>query len=277
MSEKYNKQITEDEITINGIIDFFIDSWRIIILSTFLGFFVSISYLWLTPKEYVASALIQPARYSSSLFSAPILIEDSIILLSRIKQFNSFDADVEDACKTSAHKNLDEFSSKMIKTSLLKGVNLVELVVIGETPGQAIACAQSIFDFIDKLQTKMGLTLIEQTQSKINDYSDRLEKIINADDFYKNDLNKINYLVKRDEIIFLTKEIERFRDVILSVKNGRASLIAPIYAPKERFSPNTTLILILGVMLGSLVGSIFMLCKRSLKVCNVSHNLKNRS
>lgn len=269
MTEQSLNITPEDEISIRDIINFLVDSWKLIILTGFLGLIASIAYLALTPNQYLAAAQIKiPQLIDKNLnFSLSNYNDDSSVMIARLKFPSSYEAEDVKACGFDSSNTSFDAIQKNIKVSLMKDArSIIELNVKHDSKEIAAACVQSLFENIKLYQNK----LIEPLIKKANHYLVKNQNRLNTLQSYISQTDKSGgalsniYLAYRDEVNFLKEEIYRLNIFIESADLSQVSLISPIYASDIPVSPQRTKSLILGFMVGLLIGLIFAIGKRIL-------------
>ncbi len=267
INPNFNSNI-EDEISLKEIIDFLIESWKAIILTGLLGLVGSIIYLWMTPNQYQATAQIQMAQISANRNNNTnplgVNVEDPNLLIARMKLPSSYSQQSVKACGYESEQTPIDELAKMVKLSLVKGTQMVELKVLGLSQAQAVQCAESIVETIKKSQKIISVPIVEDAQLKLAKYSQRLQEaqsfILKADK--SGSPMSAAYLSTRDEVKFLAEEIILLNDLITSANSRQTKLISPIYSSENKVSPKYAITLLAGLFVGSLLGLLLMLIKR---------------
>lgn len=275
MSEQSYNPNPEDEISLKDIIDFLIDSWKIIILSGLLGIIGSAVYLWVTPNQYQATAQIQMAQISTNnnnnnnYNTSPlgVNIEDPNLLMARLKLPTTYLPQEIKACGFEDMKSPSEALANAAKFSVVKGLaSLIELKINSDSKEVAIACAQSLFDGIKTSQNAIIKPFIEEAKDLLIKYQDRLKNsqyLISRADKSGAALSAA-YLANRDEVKFLSEEILRLNTFIASADTRQAKLISPIYVSDIPVAPKKRIALIAGLFGGLFLGLLLLIGKRAL-------------
>jgi uncharacterized protein involved in exopolysaccharide biosynthesis len=264
MSEQSLNQLLEDEISLKTIIDFLIESWKAIFLTSVIGLFGAVGFIIKTPYKFEATAQIQVAQLSAGGI-AGTNIEEPNLLIARMKLPSSYDQASIVACGYESKKQAAEGLANMIKLSLSKGTQMVELKVTGPSSEQAKQCAQSVFNNVKQSQKIIAEPMIEEAKLKLARHTSRLQE---AQKFiYKADKSGSSmsaaYLSTRDEIKQITDEIIRLDDLISSANVRQTKLVSPIYSSENKVSPKRSIALAIGLMGGLFVGLVFMMALRS--------------
>ncbi len=266
--------IIEDEISLKDIVDFLVESWRAIVLTSILGMIGSIAYLWVTPNQYQATAQIQMAQISANNTNPlAVNVEDPNSLIARMQLPSSYSQESVKVCGYESKQTPLESLAKMVKLSLIKGTQIVELKVLALNQAQAVQCAASILETIKQSQKIIAASIVEDAQLKLAKYSQRLQEaqsfILKADK--SGSSMSAAYLSTRDEVKFLTDETIRLNDLIVSANSRQTKLVSPIYSPENKVSPKRAIALIAGLFAGLFFGLLLMLGKRGYKAYKVSN------
>ena len=264
MSEQSFNQHLEDEISLKDIIDFLVESWKSILATGVLGVLAAGTYIAVTPNQYEATAQIQAAQLSTGGITGTN-IEDPNLLIARMKLPSSYDQASIVACGYEGKKQAAEGLAKMIKLSLAKGTQMVELKATGLSQEQATQCVQSVFNNIKQSQKIIAEPIIEEAKTKLARYAARLQEaqpfIAKADKAGSS--MSAAYLSTRDEMKYLTDEMIRLNDLISSASSRQTKLVSPIYAPENKVSPKRAIALVGGLMGGLFLGLVLMMGLRA--------------
>jgi uncharacterized protein involved in exopolysaccharide biosynthesis len=271
LNPNFNSNI-EDEISLKDIIDFLIESWKAIVATGVLGLLGAFTYIVVTPNKYEATAQIQMAQLSSGGIAGTNL-EDPNLLIARMKMPSTYDQAAIATCGYEGKPNAVQAISKMIKTSLIKGTQTVEMKVQGLSPQEATQCAESILRIIKDSQKAIAEPIIDEAKAKLLKYSQRLQEaqsfIVKADK--SGSSMSAAYLSTRDEVKFLTDETIRLNDLIVSANSRQTKLVSPIYSPENKVSPKRGIALVAGLFAGLFLGLLLMLGKRGYKAYKASN------
>ena len=261
MSEQSFNSIQEDEISLRDIIDFLVESWKIIVITGILGVFSSVAYLLITPNQYQATAQVQMAQISANNNNNTnplgINIEEPSLLIARFKLPSNYSTQEIVACNFESSKSPFEALANAAKFSVVKGVgSIIELKITRDSKEIAIACAQSLFENIRTSQNKIINPYIEETKVLLVKYQDRLansQSMVSRADKSGAALSAA-YLASRDEVKFLSDEILRLNAFLVAVDSKQTKLVSPIYASDAPVFPKKKLSLVLGLMAGLFLG-----------------------
>jgi uncharacterized protein involved in exopolysaccharide biosynthesis len=182
-----------------------------------------------------------------------------------MKSPSSYDQVSIVACGYGGKKQAAESLAKMIKLSLSKGTQMVELKATGLSQEQAAQCAQSVFNNIKQSQEMIIEPIIEEAKIKLARYATRLQEaqtFISKADKSGSSMSAA-YLSTRDEVKYLTDEMIRLNDLINSASTRPTKLVSPIYSPENKVSPKRAISLIAGLIGGLFFGLVLMMGLRA--------------
>ncbi len=267
MSEQSFNQPLEDEISLKEIINFLLESWKVIIGLIFLGLLVGSIYLTITPNQYEATAQIQMSQISSNNGTNPlgVNIEDPNLLMARLKLPSTYSAVELKACGLVQVRAPAETLVNMLKLTSVNGVSsTVELRVRMKSKEQALQCAEALFENIRESQNKIIKPYLDEANVILLKHQNRLREIralISSIDGSRETFSAL-YLSQRDEIRFLNDEIVRLNSFIVAGESRQAKLVSPVYVSEEPVFPKKKTTLILGLLTGLFLGIFLMIVAR---------------
>ncbi len=270
MSEKIFNQIPEDEISLKDIIDFLIESWKLIFVTGLLGVLASIGYLLVTPNQYQAIAQIQVAQVSTGSIANPlgVNIEDPNLLIARLKLPSTYSAEAIKACGFENVSNSAESLAAITKFSAVKGIgSMIELKINRYSKEAAIVCAQALYENIKISQNEIIKPYVEEYKILLAKYQQNLinsQSLVARADKLGSGLSAA-YLANRDEVRFLTEDILRLNTFIMIAEIRQAKLASPIYVADAPILPKKKNSLIIGLMAGLFLGLLFVIGKKTFK------------
>ena len=278
MSDQNLNSNIEDEISLKDIVDFLVESWKVTLLTGLLGLVGSITYLWVTPNQYQATAQIQMAQISANNNNNTnplgVNIEDPNLLMARLKLPTTYSAQEIKVCGLESSTAASEALAATARFSAVKGVgSMIELKINRNSKEIAVACAQSLFENIKASQNQIIKPYIEEAKTLLVKYQDRLtysKSLVSRAD-KSGDALSAAYLANRDEVKFLTEEILRLNTFITVADTRQAKLVSPIYASDVPVAPKKKIALIAGLLVGLFLGLLLMLAKRGYKAYKVSN------
>lgn len=264
MSENYT---FHDQISSKEIVQFLLESWRMILVAGIIGLFVAIGFIISIPSQYEATAQIGMMRVNfGSKYNGTtplgVVVEEVGLLIARLGLPSAYTTKDLKGCGIDQEKYPYELLASLAKLSKVKGVDdVVELKVRMQSKEQAINCAQSIFENIRESQNKILEPYIKEAQILLREYKLRLEsaKLFIARSDKSTAAISATYLATYDEVRFLTDEVFRLNRFIVSVTTHQARLVTPINAIHVVTQPKKIMILLGGLFIGLFLGAIFKL------------------
>ncbi len=273
MSDQNFNPSIKDETSIKDVVDFIVESWKIILATGILGILGAVGYILVTPSQYEATAQIQGAQITLGNPTTPTNIEDPNTLIARMKLPSSYDKNSTTACDLENSKYPQEALAKMVKLSIIKGTSIVELKVTTLSQASAIKCIQLLVVQIKDYQIQLANIFIDEAKEKLVTYQKRLQEsqvFINKADKSGSSMSAA-YLASRDEIKQMTDEVIRLNDLISSANSRQAKLISPIFSPEKKAFPKPEIVIVAGLIAGLFFGLLLMMGKRSYRSYKVSN------
>lgn len=269
MLKKTLSPYLDDEIYLRDIINFLIESWKLILAMGISGVLVGATYVALAPNIYQATAQIEMAKFKvkdDSHLGASI--EDPNLLIARMNLPSSYDKTSIVACGYDGKDQAAERLQKMVKINLVKGTQMVELKVNGLSQEQSIQCAQSIFNNIKESQKMISKIIVEEAKTRLADYSLRLK---DAKAFITNYSNSdpsmiLAYLSIKNDMKQLADQIDILNNHISFALNHPTKLVSPIYSSEHKVSPRREIVLAIGLFCGLIFGLFLMIGLRSYRI-----------
>ena len=273
-----NSQINRDEsieseISIRDIFDFLTKSWKVITIFGALGLIAAMTYIWITPTQYQASAQIQMGQFASnssntSSIMSPIgvNIEEPSRLILRLQTPVTYSDEVVSACGLKGAVNPREKLAKLIKASPVKGTtSIVEMLVNRESKELALSCMGAIFDEVGKTQAEIAQPFFQEITKNLTDSNLKIEHLkasFRETTGGASPLVLTNYLLVRDEINRLAENI-MLLEFLIDFKDARKTkLVSDIYVSADPVYPKKNMIILLGLIGGLLAGMLIALLKR---------------
>ncbi len=276
MSNQSFNQPLENEISLKQIIDFLMESWKIILSISLLGLLGSVGFMALIPNQYEATAQIQMAQISANnninnnnnnTNLLGVNVEEPALLLARLKQPTTYSAAEIKACGLENEKRPAESLVELSKFSAVKHVGtIVELKIRRGSKEQALICAETLFQNIRASQNQIIKPYIEEAKALLTKYQARLkeaqELVARADK--SGAALSAAYLANRDEVKFLTDESIRLNTFVTAGDTRQTKLISPIYVSETPVFPKKKMTVIIGLLLGLILGLLFVMTRKCL-------------
>jgi hypothetical protein len=278
-----NQSSFDDEISLLDIIQFFKDNFKRILFFIIMGGVLGYLYGKLADPVYDGSVLISPARVAGSL------VVDPKITLTKLNMNSYYAKETFLACNPKFYKDKDEDKdidydmSDIVKASITKDGNLIELKMQSSNKETIHACLESITSIINASQKTIADPLIESKKTELNLVETKLKL---AEEFRTqlNDKQIKNLKTKEQrfstdvlllyanivlnnasEIKTLLDQINKVRTELSSEQTKDAGKVLPINIERKSF-PSTKLSLLLGLFLGGMLGffiSLFYLATKN--------------
>ena len=280
MSEQSFNQPLEDEISLKDIIDFLSESWKPIALSGILGGLLASGYAFITPPKYQATANIQVAKVAGSDVEAPST------LVEKLKMPMYYSTDSYSACNVMDKIEPGEMIVKSLKPRLSKTAPIISFSYKEESREDAQKCLESILNDVRNNQNLLAKPLLESKKKQLTNLKKKLdaaERVVKSlaiknsnfdfsdSKFSASALLLATTLSKDTEIKDLVNQINDLEISLTEPQTQETFLTTPIYAPKQKVSPERALILMGGVAAGLFLGLLFMIGKRSLHAYKTSN------
>jgi hypothetical protein len=258
------------ELSLDKIIEFLQESWKIIAGFTALGILGAALFLMLVPKQFEATAQIKMAQIANNNSNSPnninplgIYIEEPQALIARLALPTSYPKEVIEICGVADSSNGGLLLVKKIKLSIPKGVGAIIELRMRDTSIKIVRdCATAVFQLIKSSQALLIAPFIEEANQKLNFEQDRLRRatqvIAKADQ--SGAVVTATYLATRDEIRYLLDQISSLQAIVSNSESRSTHLTAPIFVkaePVEKFGS-----LLAGLMLGVGAGLILSLANK---------------
>lgn len=271
MSEKSFNQPLEDEISLKDIIDFLLESWKIIVTSAIIGGVLSAGYAFTLPNQYQARSNIQGAKVGGAEVESPS------VLVEKLKMPAYFTEEAFLACNITDTLNAGEVIVKNIKPILIKNTPIISFIYTSDNSEVAKRCSEAILEDIRINQNLLAKNIFELKKSQLKNLKQKLnaaERVVKIlpnksssfdfpdSNFSASALLLATTLSKENEIIDLKAQINDIEISLSEPYTREAFFTTPIYVPTYKVGPNRTLILMVGLMAGLFLGLLFMLGKR---------------
>lgn len=256
-----------DEISLKEIINFLIESWKIIFLFVFLGVLASLSYLTVTPYQYQATAQVSISNIgaNNAINSQIANFNNPKLLMYKLKLPSSYSAREIEACGFENKLSSSVKLAESLMISVPKGLDsVIELNINRDNKQVAVACLQAIFDKILTAQDQIAKASVEESKKLLVQYQQNL-RIAQSflDRAEKTDATlSIAYFARRDEVRFLTEEISRLKSMVSSADKKYIELLSPIYINDEPVFPKKKSSLIIGLLYGLILGFLYAIARK---------------
>ncbi len=268
----------DDEISLLDIIQFFKTNFKRILLFVILGGIIGFLYGKYADPIYDGSVLISPARVAGNL------VVDPKITLTKLNMNSYYPKETFLACNPLFYKDkdkdIDYDMSDIVKASITKDGNLIELKMTNSNRDTIRSCLDNIANNINTSQKIIADPLIESKKTELNRIETKLKL---AEEFreqlndkqiknlktneqrFSTDVLYVNILLNNAaEIETLLGQIHKVKTELSSEQTKEAGKVLPLNIGRKNF-PSLKLGLLLGLFLGSMLG-FFISLFRSMKI-----------
>ena len=260
-----NQTPFDDEISLLDIIQFFKVNFKRILFFIILGGLTGFLYGKLADPVYDGSVLISPARVAGNV------VVDPKITLTKLNMNSYYSKETFLACNPMFYKDkdIDYNLTDIIKTSITKDGNLIELTMSDSNKDIIQSCLENITANINASQKiiagplieskKNGLSLIEEKLKLAEQFREQLNdkqiKNLKANEQrFATDVLYANIVLNNaSEIKALLDQINQLKTELTSEQTKDAGMVLPINIERKSF-PSEKLGLLLGLFLGGMLG-----------------------
>lgn len=270
-----------DELSLLDIVEFIQEFWKTIAGFMALGIAGAALYLWVTPKQYEASAQIKMAQIANvnnnnNINPLGINIEEPQALIARMALPTSFPRETIDLCGLANQKNPEGALASKVKFSIPRGVDgTVDLKIRDASEDTAKACATAVYRLIKTSQSQLVAPFIDEASKKLTIEEGRLGRATQV--ITKADKSGVAvsaaYLATRDEIRYLLDQISSLQNIITGNESRGTRLAAPIYVKDQPVFPQQRNTLAVGLLLGGFLGLVLALVRKWYRSNSAALNL----
>jgi len=262
-----NQTTFDDEISLLDIIQFFKAHSKRILFFIILGGLIGFLYGKLADPVYDGSVLVSPALVAGNY------VIDPKITLTKLHMNSFYSKETFQACNPGFYKDkdkdIDYDMSDIVKASITKDGNLIELKMIHSNKDIIHACLENITAKIHASQKIIAEPLIESKKTELNlaetklklaeqfrkDFNDEQIKNLKTNDqrFSKDTLYTAVAFNNSSEIKTLLDQINKLRTELSSEQTKGAGKVLPVNIIRKSF-PSEELGLLLGLFLGGMLG-----------------------
>ena len=260
-----NQTPFDDEISLLDIIQFFKTHFKRILFFIILGGALGYLYGKLAPPVYDGSALISPAKV------AGVVVIDPKITLTKLNMNSYFSKETFLACNPTFYKDkeIDYKMSDIIKTSITKDGNLIEIKISHSNKETIHDCLENIAININASQKIIAGPLVESKKNELNHAETKLKlaevfkealnisqikKIKTNERQFSTDVLYLNIILNNaSEAKMLLDQVNKLKTELSSEQTKDAGKVLPVSIERKSF-PSTKLGLLLGLFLGGMLG-----------------------
>jgi uncharacterized protein involved in exopolysaccharide biosynthesis len=274
-----NQTPFNEEISLLDIIQFFKDNFKRILFFIILGGILGYLYGKLADPVYDGSVLVSPAVVAGNK------VVDPKITLTKLNMNSYYSKESFLACNPTFYKDKDKDKDKdidydmsdIVKVSITKDGNLIELKIQNSNKETIHSCLENITSNITASQKTIADPLIESKKTELSLLEIKLElaekfrehlndkqikNLKTNEQRFSTDLLYTNIVLNNaSEIKTLLDQINKVRTELSSEQTKDAGKVLPINVERKNF-PSTKLGLLLGLLLGLCLGIFISLTKQ---------------
>jgi len=271
-----NQPAFDDEISLLDIIHFFKSHKKFILICVILGGILGGLFGSYTGPIYKGSALVSPAKISGSFVVNPKITVTKLDMNSYYSKETFLNCNPD--FYKDKDKDIDYDMSDIVKSSVTKDGDLIELRMQDKSKRVINDCLMSIIDDISKSQNTIANPLIESKNAELklaeeklkisqefnNKLNDKQIKVLKTNEArFSVDLLYTNMvLYNSSEIKQLMDQINKLKTDLSSEQTKSADKALPINIEKKSF-PSFKLGSLLGLFLGLGLGIFISLIKQT--------------
>lgn len=241
--------------------------WKWIVAGLLAGTAVAGIHLAMTPSQYEATALLQPATIA--LVSVPVTPAASTSVelvpqtVERLKLVTFYPEEIVSACGTKSAKDLvDQMNAGVVRANTLLSVSFratsIEL---------AKSCLGLIVEHLKKSQQQIGAPLLAELEAQrleTKKQIDEIERMFRSDDKLTLSSPERTLLaaMKRDDLMILQKLYREQSIQLTAPLTQPMKLLGPIYTPERAVYPKKLLTLVGGMAIGLFLGFVVFFLTR---------------
>ena len=276
-----NQTPFDDEISLLDIIQFFKIHFKRILFFIILGGTLGYLYGKLAPPVYDGSILISSAKV------AGVVVVDPKITLTKLNMNSYYPKETFLACNPMFYKDKDKDKDKeidydmsnIVKTSITKDGNLIEIKMSHANKETIHSCLENIVANINASQKIIADPLVESKKNELNLVETRLKlaeqfreqlndkqvkNLKNTEQRFASDVLYANIVINNtSEIKALLDQINQIKTELSSSQTDGAGKVLPINIERKNF-PSEKLGLLFGLFLGGALG-VFISLFRNMK------------
>ena len=275
-----NQTPFDDEISLLDIIQFFKTHFKRILFFIILGGILGYLYGKLAPPVYDGYVLVSPAKV------AGVVVVDPKITLTKLNMNSYYPKETFLACNPTFFKDKDKDKeidydmSDIVKTSITKDGNLLEIKMSHSNKETIKACLENITANINASQKIIADPLVESKKNELNlvetklKLAEEFKQQLNGNQIknlktneqrFSTDVLYANIIFNNaSEVKTLLDQINKVKTELSSEQTKDAGMVLPVSIERKSF-PSEKLGLLLGLFLGGLLG-FFVSLFRNMKM-----------
>ena len=266
MMQNVKQETVDVEIVLKNCIEFFRRTYRLIILMGLISLIISIAYVMLAPQKFEAVWQMQMAQQVTS--TGFTNAEEPTVLIERMKSSATYPAENLQKCGISNVQDSDEYLDNALKIKIAKGLSTdVEMRFRGGSIALARQCAEGLISMIIDRQRGLIEERLLGRQDQVLRYQQAAnESLQQIERIKKSELADVGYLVQMDRLGWLRSRIDTLQEEKVVSQLHPAKLTSPIIVSNKPVAPNIKKILLLGLGLGLVFGTLFAFIRERKKM-----------
>lgn len=258
----------DDEISLWEVVNLLKEGWLWLIGGLLLGLAGAVGFVVVSPPQYEATGVIQPAVVGlSPNVTKGVEVEPIVQTLERLKLSTFYNEAQVQACQAPSELAL----ASGVKAIQVKGNSLIQLSYRAPSTAAAGACIISVVEQLAKSQDALAeptlkkleeeLVLTRRQLMEALSFQARLEKLaVSSNDTAS--LLMLNVLSKRDEVVRLQRlELEK-RAQLSAPLTQPLHLLEPVYVSEKVVAPKKLFVLLVGLLGGFVFGGLLFFIRR---------------
>lgn len=233
-----------------------------------LGLLGAFGFLIVTPAQYEATVVIQPATIGMPAVSTAMTVEPVTQTLERLRLVAFYTGDIVKDCQVGSAKELEN----NVRADLVKGNALLSISYRTKSAALANACVSRIVRHLIQSQSAISAPLVRELEEQkilTKQQMDETEQFLEMS--YKRAAQSsalseypILIILKREELIRLKKLYREQRTQLTEPLTKPMKILAPIYTPDNPVSPQKRRVIASGLVGGLFAGLFIFLvnCSR---------------
>lgn len=263
-----NHEMVDDEINVWELVGRVQAGWRWLAVGGAAGLAAAFLYIFVTPTQYEASAVIQPAVFgvisgtTTTTTTASVMVEPLGQTLERTKLVTFYADDIINHCQSTSPRKL----AKDVKTNIVKGTNLLSITYRAESVTVAKTCIRKIVGQLTKTLSVIATPLIAEleeqrtsTKQQIGEAERFLARSSAPSVPFAGSGESVLVMLKRDELWNLQKLYREQRIQLTEPLTQPMKLLGPIYGSDNAVHPNKPVAAGSGLLGGAFAGLVALL------------------
>jgi len=270
-----NKFSEPNDFSFIDLIQFFRESWKLIILGGTVGGLLGACFVLFETPKYFGVAYIQLGRVLNSDIEAPP------IFFEKMKTNSFFSTKSVTACGFENSPDISTELFKELQPKLNPKALFIEVSFKAKSSDLVLKCLENVLSDIQEFQSPLFLRLLENkrkqlailkqqldlSQQQLKELSISRSNLANSDPslFNASTLLLSALTAKEVEVRDLSSQVFNLDFGLTDSQSKQAHFALPIYAPKKPVAPKIMLIALSSYVGGVILAIMFLTVRRSLR------------